>query len=483
MKMKKVLALVLAGLMTASLAACGSEEAPADTAADTATETPAATDDAAEVSDAADDLSGHLTIWTWAEDLKTKGEKFTEKHPNVEIETVIIATADYPTKIEAALGAGDDTIDIFGGEPQMLPAFMQAGFFEDLDAYGFQDYADSLFDYVNLVGQYEGTQYAIGYQTTPAAFYYRRSVANAVWGTDDPAVISEKFSSYANILAAAEECKAKGYRIFASDSELNYFTGQVAWVEDDTLQLSEKRIEYMDLVVELYKQDLVCYAAQWATPWYQAMNGPVAVLTSDLQWGDWGTNEDGETNLNIWDADNYNENVSNYTDETTEVLAFGLPSWGRLTLNTNAPDTAGDWGLVAGPDYGFGGGTWVGISSQSKNKDLAWEFVKFATLDEEHADWWITEMYPGDCVSNIAVMEAHADDALDFYGGQQAYKFWIEQSEGIQYDKVTEYDDAIGDAWGNAITKVKTDEATKDDAISQFYDEVAATYPNLTINR
>jgi len=37
--------------------------------------------------------------------------------------------------------------------------------------------------------------------------------------------------------------------------------------------------------------------------------------------------------------------------------------------------------------------------------------------------------------------------------------------------------------WGKAISAIKTGEKTKDQAISDFYDEVAATYPDLKINR
>lgn len=488
MKMKKVLALVLAGLMTASLAACGSSDEGAATTTDTADTTTETTDTADVATDEtaeASELSGHLTIWTWTEDLKTKAEKFMEANPGVEIETVIIATADYPTKVEAALGAGDDSIDVFGGEPQMIPAFMEAGFFEDLDAapYNFEDYADQLFDYVNQVGKYDGTQYCIGYQSTPAAFYYRRSIAKEVLGTDDPEEVAKYFSSYPVILETAQTMLDAGYKMFASDSELGYMTGDEAWVVDGALNLAQARLDYMDLVDALYRGGYTTFSAQWATPWYQAMNGPVAVLTAEVQWGDWGTDENGNTNFNIWDAENYNANVDNYATEEAEVFAFGLPAWGILTLTSNATETVGDWGVCEGPAYGFGGGTWVGISSQSKNKELAWEFVKYATIDEGLANWWISEKYAGDAVSNIAAMEAHYDDEIAFLGGQKVYPLWAELSEGIDYSKVTVYDQAIGDAWGSAISKVKTGEATKDDAIAAFYDEVAATYPDLTINK
>ena len=63
------------------------------------------------------------------------------------------------------------------------------------------------------------------------------------------------------------------------------------------------------------------------------------------------------------------------------------------------------------------------------------------------------------------------------------YAFWLKQAEGIDYSKVTKYDKAIGDAWSAAITAVKQGEKTKDEAVEEFYDQVAATYPDIQINR
>ena len=82
-------------------------------------------------------------------------------------------------------------------------------------------------------------------------------------------------------------------------------------------------------------------------------------------------------------------------------------------------------------------------------------------MNEETANWWI-EFSEGDTVSLIPALEAHKDDANEVYGGQKLYAFWLEQAKGIDYSKVTRYDKAIGDAWGNAISAIKTGEKTKE---------------------
>ena len=475
MKMKKVMALVLAGIMTASLAACGdSNDAPAaSTGAEdkTTTESSAANDSTD--ADTASDLNGKLVVWTLAADLEQFGEHFMEANPGVEIETVVIAPADYPTKVETAILGGATEPDIIVGEPQMLESMYEADMFANLDELGAKDYEGQIVDYVWQVGQdSEGIQRAISYQITPAGFYYRRDIAQEVFGTDDPDEIGKLFADYPTILETGKTLKEKGYRIFASDAETQYFSGDSAWVIDGKLNIDQSRYDYMDMCVELYQQDLTAYAAQWAAPWYQAMSGPVPILTAETQWG--------TDDMNVWDAENFAAATEGM--ETTEVFAFGLPAWGVLTMRDNVGETSGKWGVCSGPAYGFGGGTFIGISSLSEKKDLAWEYLKFCTLDADVADWWI-EKSEGDCVSLVSALEKHADDENPVYGNEKLYKFWLEQAEGIDYSKVTQYDKAIGDAWGSAISAIKTGEKSKEDAINEFYDSVAATYPDLIIER
>lgn len=467
MKLKKLTALLLAGAMTLSLAACGGEQEPkADTGANAGNNDVVVEDG---------ELSGKLIIWTLAADLEKFADKFKAENPGVETEVVVIAPADYPTKVESALLGGSDEPDIIVGEPQMLEAMFEAEFFENLSQapYNAQDYAGDIVDYVWEVGQdAEGNQRAISYQITPAGFYYRRDIAKDVFGTDDPAKIGEIFSSYDSMLEAGVTLKDKGYRIFASDAETNYFAGDSAWVIDGKLNVADARYEYMDMCIELYQQDLTAYASQWAAPWYQAMGGEVPILTAETQWG--------TDSMNIWDAENFNAATEGM--ETTEVFAYGLPSWGTITMAPHWGETEGNWGVCSGPAYGFGGGTYIGISSQSDVKDIAWEFVKFCTLNEATADWWIEESN-GDVVSLVSALEKHANDEVAAFGGQNVYKFWLEQAEGIDYSKVTKYDTAIGNAWGEAITAVKTGQMSKDDAIAEFYDKVASTYPDIVIER
>ena len=469
MKLKKLMAIMLAGTMVFGLTACGGGSGSGSSAGSGSASSEAGDDGAADDGAAGDTASAggeKLVVWTLAKDLETFAEHYMEQNSGVAIETVVIEPANYVTKVQTALNGGQKEPDIIVGEPQMLEDFYDAGYFEDLNQapYNAQDYADQIVDYVWQVGQdADGIQRAISYQITPAGIYYRRDIAQEVFGTEDPEEIGKLFADYPTILDTAETLKSKGYRIFASDAEISYFSGDSAWVIDGVLNVDQGRYDYQDLCISLYQDDLTAYANQWSTPWYQAMAGEVPILSADIQ-------NYADDSVNVWDAEQFAEATEGM--DTTEVFAFGLPSWGVLTMRDNVQDTSGKWGVCSGPAYGFGGGTFIGISSQSE----------FCTLNEDTANWWI-EVSEGDTVSLIPVLEAHAEDANEVYGGQQLYKFWLEQAEGIDYSKVTRYDKVIGDAWGSATTSIKTGEKTKEEALEEFYDVVESTYPEITVNR
>ncbi len=465
--MRKLLAAVLAGTMIFSMAACGDTgEAPAaDDGGDAAAES--STDDA-QVSGSAN-ASQKLVIWTMAADMQQFADKYVESHPDVAIEVVVTAPADYPTKVQNALRSGAKDPDVVCAEPQSIQTFIEAGFFEDLnqEPYNAQQYAENFVDYVWAAGQdSEGIQRCISYQITPSAIFYRRDIAEDVYGTSDPEVIGEKFATYDSILTTGQEMKEKGYRIFASTGELGFFAGNEPWIVDGTLNLSQSRMDQMNTAIELYTQDLTCYVDTWSTTWYQAMNGPIPLVGDEVD---------------MWDQEAVDAAAAAAEGET-EVFAFGLPSWGVLTLRDNAPDNSGKWGVCQGPTYTFSGGTFLGINPNSEDKDLAWDFITFCTTNEETLDWWI-ETSEGDVVSWIPSIEKHRDDENEYYGGQKLYELFLGLAEHIDYSNVTPMDTECNDLWNAAIGSIQRGEMTQEEAISNFYDQIESTYPDITVNR
>lgn len=437
MKLKKALAIALAGTMAVSMV-------------------PAVGASAEE----------GLVIWTLTNDLIQFAEKF-EKETGIHCEVEVTQPADYPTKVQAAILAGEKEPDIIVGEPKMLDSYYEAGLMADLDELGASEYEGQIVDYVWEKGKDpDGVQRAISWQITPAGIYYRRDIAQEVFGTQDPEEVGKLFADYDTILETAETLKQAGYKIFASDAEMNVFSNKEAWVVDDKLNVCQARLDYMDLCVALFQNGYTAYATQWTAPWYQAMAGEIPVYDKDT---------------NLWDDQERAEAEANAT-ETTQVFAYGLPAWGVLTMRDNYKETEGKWGICAGPSDGFDGGTYIGISENSEKKELAWQFVEFCTLNDDTLNWWIKES-KGDTVSKLSVIEEHKDDENETYGGEKLYQFWLEQAEKIDLSIVTPYDQAIGDAWGEAISAIKNEQMSKEEAISNFYDVVESTYPEITVER
>ena len=116
MNWKKVVSVLLVSAMTLSMAACGDTASTSDNAA-AGTETKGSTANASS--------DEKLVVWTLSNDLIDFGKRFQEQ-TGVEVDTVVIEPADYPTKVQTALLAGEKEPDIIVGEPKMLEDFFDA---------------------------------------------------------------------------------------------------------------------------------------------------------------------------------------------------------------------------------------------------------------------------------------------------------------------------------------------------------------------
>lgn len=121
--LKKAAALSMAAALAVSMTACGGSTSSADTS--TTTDTPASSTDSGAAT------GGKITVWTLSNDLKQFAEEYT-KATGTEVDVVVYDSADYVSKVTPSLGAKSTDVDVFVGEPQMLPNFYEAGFCADL---------------------------------------------------------------------------------------------------------------------------------------------------------------------------------------------------------------------------------------------------------------------------------------------------------------------------------------------------------------
>ncbi|MDO5298283.1 MAG: ABC transporter substrate-binding protein [Clostridia bacterium] len=400
---------------------------------------------------------GKIVVWTLANDLKQFAERYTEQ-TGKEVEVVVFDSADYATKIIQTLGTRSKDLDIFVGEPQMLPNFFEAGFAADLSELDAQ-VQEQLVGYTYEAGKDEdGVLRAISYQATPGSVIYRRDLALEVFGTDDPDAIGEKFSSFSAIVETAAQLHEAGYSIFGDTGALRWFSiSSSPWVKDGEIIVDQDRLDYFDAAVELYQNEYVAFAPEWSAAWYASMAGalPVNAGWNDLASMDAGTPQ-------------------------TQVFAYVMPSWGALIIRDNAQENKGKFGVCSGVCSFFGGGTFLAVNEFSKNKEDAIDFIKFCTLNDETAQWWLN-VSNGDVVSSKAVLEANKDYQNPSFGNQNTYGFYAKELEKVDYSLITGYDDTCKEAFGAAIVSVQEGKQTKEEALKEFYTVVTAQYPELSV--
>ncbi|RSK28063.1 extracellular solute-binding protein [Bacillus sp. HMF5848] len=420
-----------------------------------------ATDNTSDTNKDNDNNTGKtLKIWSFTDELKDPITTFEERN-GVKVELTIVPIADYPTKLKPALESGVGAPDVFTGEIAFLKQWTDRDYWVNLseEPYNVDEWSDEYIPYVFDLGKdSEGNVKALSWQTTPGGIFYRRSIAKDVLGTDDPAEVGELISTWDGMFEVGEKLKQNGYRLFPDEGAIRWFAKSEdpqPWVnENNELVMTQAKLDYFDHAKTLREKDYTAFAPEWSPSWFASMNGPIAY---NAGW----------------------EEVKEDAANKTEVFSYALPTWGlHSVLKLNAEDTAGDWAVTTGPAPYFWGGTWLGIYSGSENKELAWEFVKMMTHDEEFLKQWSLET--GDVLSYLPVTNEIKDDFSEpFLGGQNNYTFFLEQAKKIEPGIVTKYDQQIDTLLGTKVLDYVDGKLTKEEAIDEFYKAVKNAYPNI----
>ncbi|MFP4697942.1 MAG: ABC transporter substrate-binding protein [Eubacteriales bacterium] len=437
---KKLLALVMCLTLVLSIAACGpsGDDTETETKTETESETEAGTGTQEEAKDP-EDWEGEITFWHFNTDEgPVIAEAFMDVYPNVKVEASITSDDNlaYPTKVQNAL-RNNSLPDVVAAESASAKRFVNMeGLYTDLEQFdGADAVADDMVPYVVEIGtDDDGVLRALSHQAAAGAIAYKRPMAEEYFGTDDPEVIYEKLSPE-NMIDTAEELKeasdGEAY-LWASVEELfKIYSGSrdQAWVEDGKFTIDPKMVEFLEIAKELRDGEHDGGLTQWESPWTNS-------IRDDIHF------------------------------------AYAVPTWGvSWIIDTNESDdvkvmetegTGGRWGLV-NPINWFEGGTWFGVTEQSENKELAWEFLRFITANEDY----LNELAESDFVSKLSIIEEKMadDDFINPVVDQNIYKVYGESVEEINGDLFTSYDDSAKENFLDAMNSY----------LSGNYDSVSET--------
>ncbi len=478
---KRILAALLASAAVLSFAGCSSNTTSSSTpAADNSSSaadessTPAADDSssaaeesstpAAEANDSAKTAGTGITvsesegkvfnIYAWNEEFKGFFEKYYTVPEGITVNWVINPSDDgvYQDKLDAALqaqatAAADDKVDMFLAEADYIIKYVNSDYTMDVSKIGvsaldteYKYTVDAATDTRN--GQLKG----VSFQCCPAALIYRRSIAEAVLGTSEPAEVQAKLSDWTKFNEVAKQAKELGYYMTASYVEtFRTFSNNAtsAWVDaDNNLVIDDVFNQWIDQAYDFVQNEYT--------------------LTSDV-WGD-------------------EKNQQMFADGKT--MCFFGPAWYYNFCMGNAMDPdkgcSGDWAIVQGPQAYFWGGTWLLAAEGSDNPEMLADVFNAFTANEDICSKLVEN--ESQFTNNTNVNQKYAEDpnyGNEFLGGQNDTAIFVELAKNIKFENKTQYDQLLSEGLPKYMLDYFTGEVSKDEALANFYSFVNDKYPAI----
>src|SRR3712207_813971 len=136
------------------------------------------------------------------------------------------------------------------------------------------------------------------------------------------------------------------------------------------------------------------------------------------------------------------------------IAGMGIACWMQTGLTRDQPQTVGKWRVIKAPegDYNWGG-SFLSMPESGKNKNAAWEFLKYATCTAEGQNTIFKKsgIFPA---YKPAWKDPVYDQPVEFFGGQKAFRLWLDISEGVPGNVVSPNDRQAGDILGAEVTKI-----------------------------
>ncbi len=373
-----------------------------------------------------------------------------EERTGATVDIQIVPLADYEAKIRPLLATGRNVPDIFVGEAAYVRQFVEAGYWTNLSEAPFNADTSGMFPYAAEMGTTDdGDVVALTWQTTPGGWFYRRSLAQEYFGTDDPEEIGKLFSDWDSVMDAARllhEESGGEVKMFPGTGEtlfrIFYSARTIPWVNDENeFEIDPQMLDFMRVAKQIREAGYDAKLDDWSGPWFEAMNTP---------------------------------------PDEAKVFLWGWPTWGLFFVMNGQTNSLGDWAVAAPPAPFFWGGTWAGIYKDSPNKALAWEFISMLTQDEQ----WMEEyaLRAGEFMSNTNVMEKVKDDyESETLAGQNPLQYFYEQTPYIDASAIQGYDYQINNIFAQVLNEYLDDQLTFDQAVEAIGRRVQEALPRVTI--
>ena len=471
---KKVLSVLLASAMVASvLAGCGGStaaEAPAPAATEEAApaaaeekeEAPAAEEAVEEAVEEAAAEGSVLNIYCWNEEFKSR---ITDHYPgysevdathgkigDVDVVWNITPSDDnaYQNNLDATLlkqadAAADDKIDLFLVEADYALKYVDTDYTMPVADLGLTD-ADLAQQYQytkDIVTDSNGVLKGVSWQGCPGILFYNRDIAAEVLGTEEPDEVQEYVKDWATFNETAEKMAAAGYQALSSANDsFRVYSNNVTtpWVVDGKINI--------DANIENWVKDS------------KALVDAKETGTHDLWSDDWSKGFYGG------------------------VFAYFGPAW---LINFCMADgeegsvaTNGRWGGCVGPQSFFWGGTWICGAAGTDNPTIVGDIMKQMTCNADIMKEIVEK--DDDFANNQEAMAAMAasDYTSRILGGQNPLPMYMDGAKVIDLSNLSAYDQGCNESFQSAMKDYFEGNASYEEALDAFYTSVTEKYPELT---
>lgn len=420
------------------LSACGGVGAPQAPASSGDTSAPAQVGVAQET----------VEVWFWDDSLASATAGFEKANPNIKVDFKKLSYDDTHQKLLTSLAAGSGAPDVCALEIGKVGMFTSKGGLVDLTSGAFADgakYKADMVEYKWVQGSTSDNRLiAMPWDVGPAAVWYRADKFEAAGLETDPEKLQEQVKTWDDWMEIGRQLKAATPQTsIMADAGTEIFTAMVeqqghGWFRDGKVVIAEKATPALEKAVEFRKNK----------------------IDADVPW---------------WGAD---------FQAAMQQGALGgmiIACWMQGGMSRDNPDTVGKWRIIRAPGGDFNwGGSFLSIPEQSKKQESAWKYLQYicCTAEGQNAIFKNSGVYPA---YRPAWNDPIYDEPVEFYGGQRAFRIWLEISDKVPTNLVNQHDQEAGDIVGAEVTKAMKEGKDPAQAMKDAQDTLLKQVPGLSV--
>ena len=387
-----------------------------------------------------------LRIWYWDSSVEQVFEKFAEGRDHLQLEFTHVPNYEYASALSNAITTGAELPDICVLHGEFVSDYLPLSLWEDLSAPPYQVNADELPDWAqDRIFDGSGKLCALPCDVPASGIAYRAATMERIFGYRTRAEVEAAFPDWETLIEKASEAKDAGQDVclFASldDPATIMFNQTGTPYRSGNVLIGATRIRTMlSLLCTMRDHGLTDQISQCSPNWYGTFSDDHYLMAI---WSDW-------------------------------LLQNG--SFDR--------DPHQDWQVVRAPggSYGYGASVCV-IPKESKEKELAFEFLKYWLLSSGGADLQKTNAHF--LVSSLLSdpRSTAKSMCLDSYQGQDIGKtVFDELLPDMQMRPAEPHAAAIQQAFLNAVSALAHDPTMDTDSAWLFFaDEIKRLVPGTVI--